>query len=82
MKPNEVLERVPSLGREQLSYYAQAGYISPKKHKRGKNEYNDYSENDLLVIEKAFYYIQTFDTKTKAAFQRARKELKQPQLKL
>lgn len=76
------MKNVPGLSREQLSYYVKAGYVKPKTMRRGKYDYNDYSENDLLVIQTAFHYISEFDTQPKAAFERARNKLKQPQLEL
>ncbi|OGC07525.1 hypothetical protein A2V82_08985 [candidate division KSB1 bacterium RBG_16_48_16] len=79
MTPKDVIEKAPGLTRDQLSYFVKMGYVKPKKYTRGKNEYTEYSENDLLVIEKALYYIQTFDTKPKSAFEKAFVELRQPE---
>jgi len=81
MTPKDIIERVHGLTREQLTYYAKMGYVKPRKYSRGKNEYNEFSEKDFLVIEKAFHYINNFGTTPKIAFGRARKELKQPELK-
>lgn len=79
--PKDIIERISGLTRDQLSYYVRMGYIKPRKHTRGKNEYCEFSENDLLVIEKAFYYIESFGTKPKTAFEKGREELKQPELR-
>jgi hypothetical protein len=80
MTPKDILQKISGLTREQLSYYVKMGYVNPRKYARGKNEYSDFSENDLLVVDKAFYYIETFGTKPKIAFKKAREELKQPEL--
>lgn len=81
MMPKDIIEKISGLTREQLTYYVKMGYVNPRKYKRGKNEYSQFSENDLLVIEKAFHYIENYGTKPKIAFEKAREELKQPELR-
>lgn len=81
MTPKDIIEKISGLTRDQLTYYAKMGYVNPRKYTRGKNEYSEFSENDLFVIEKAFHYIEDFGTQPKIAFGKARKELKQPELK-
>ena len=81
MAPKDIIEKISGLTRDQLSYYVRMGYVNPRKYTRGKNEYSEFSENDLLVIEKAFHYIENFGTKPKIAFEKAREELKQPELR-
>jgi len=81
MTPKDIIGKIPGLTREQLTYYAKMGYVNPRKYTRGKNEYSEFSENDLLLIEKAFDYIEGFGTNPKIAFQKARAELKQLELR-
>jgi hypothetical protein len=80
MTPKDIIDKIPGLTREQLSCYGKMGYVSPRKYKRGKNEYSEFSQKDSLVVQKAFYYIEEFGTKPKNAFEKARKELRQPEL--
>jgi hypothetical protein len=81
MGPKSIIQETPGLTREQLSYYVKMGYVRPRKYTRGKNEYSEFSEKDLLVIQKAFYYIESFGTKPKIAFEKARVELRQSEFK-
>ena len=81
MYPKDIIDKVSGLTRDQLSYYVKTGYLKPKKFNRGKNAYTKYSNNDLLVIEKAYYYIAKYGTKPKTAFEKARSELKKTKLK-
>lgn len=81
MTPKDIIDKTPGLIREQLSYYVKMGYVAPRKHTRGKNEYSEFAQKDLLVIQKAFYYIERFGTKPKTAFEKAREELRQPELR-
>ena len=81
MTPKDIIEKIPGLTRDQLSYYVRMRYVNPRKYPRGKNEYSEFSGNDLLVIEKAFHYIENFGTKPKIAFEKAREDLKQPELR-
>ena len=81
MTPKDIIEKIPGLTRDQLTYYAQMGYVTPRKYQRGKNEYSEFSENDLVVIEKAFYYIKEFGTKPKNAFERVREEPQQHEIR-
>ncbi len=81
MTPKDIIEKVSGLTRDQLAYYVRMGYVRPTKHTRGKNEYTEYSDNDLLVIEKAYYYIKNYGTKPKIAFEKAYAELREPELR-
>ena len=81
MTPKDIIEKIDGLTRDQLSYFVRMSYVNPRKYTRGKNEYCEFSKGDLLVIEKAFHYIDSFGTKPKFAFKKARKELKQPELR-
>jgi len=82
MTPKEVLSKVKGLTREQLAYYVRMNFVVPKKKRRGKNEYTSFNENEVLLIEKAFYYIIRFGSKPKFAFEKARTELKQVDMEL
>lgn len=82
MTPGEILEKVEGLTHDKLTYFVRAGYLSPRKIKRGSLFYNDFSREDLELVRRAWDYIRTYDMKTRAAFQRARAELSDPQLRL
>lgn len=81
MTPKDIIDKIPNLTRDQLAYYVRMGYVNPRKYTRGKNEYNEFSEKDLLVIEKAFHYIKEFGTTPKIAFGKAREDLKHPEFR-
>jgi len=81
MTPKDIIDKVSGLTRDQLAYYVRMGYVNPQKYTRGKNEYSEFSEKDLLVIEKAFHYIGKFGTTPKIAFGKAREDLKQARLR-
>ena len=78
MTPKDIIEKISGLAREQLTYYVKMGYVNPRKYTQGKNEYCEFFQKNLLVIERAFYYIETYGTKPKTAFEKAREDLKQP----
>ena len=80
MSPKEILDRIPSLTRDQLAYYTKSGYVRPKRTQRGKNEYADYSDDDFLVLQSAFNHIDRFGTTPKLAFAKARGTLNEPEL--
>lgn len=82
MVPQEVIENIPGLTREKLSYYVNKGYINPEKEKRGSNYFNVFSKEDFLVIKRAFSYIKQFGSQPRIAFEKARKDLKEPNLNL
>ena len=62
--------------------FVRAGYLSPKKVQRGSLNYNEFDDRDLQLVIRAWDYIQTYDMKTKSAFQRAEAELDDPQKSL
>ena len=82
MTPKEIIDNIPGLTRDQLSYFAKMGYIVPVKSKRGKNEYSEFSNKDFLVIKKAYYYIKSFGTKPQTAFEKAEIEYLQTELNI
>lgn len=79
MKAGEVLKEVEGLNHDKLTYFIRSGYIKPKRIKRGSLYYNDFSDNDLEIIKRAWEYIAQ-DIKTRSAFEKAIKEIKNPQL--
>ena len=80
MTAGEILSKVPGLTREKLSYYVRAGFVQPKKIRRGELDFNDFSEEDFWAISHAFEMIRLYQTRPKAAFERSRKELQQMRL--
>lgn len=82
MTAGEILSQIPGLTREKLTYYVRAGFVKPKKIRRGELDYNDYSEEDLRVLSHAYELIRIYQTRPKAAFERSRNEFRQLRLKL
>ena len=79
MKAGEVIKEVEGLTHDKLTYFIRGEYIKPKRTKRGSLYYNDFSYSDLEIIKRAWKYISQ-DMKTRSAFERAIKEVKNPQL--
>ncbi len=77
-----VLKQVDGLTYDRLTYFVRAGYVKPKKIKRGSLLYNDFSEEDIELIKLSWELISKHDVRTRAAFERAREEVKDPQLSL
>ena len=82
MTAGEILKQVEGLTHDKLTYFVRAGYLSPKKIKRGTLNYNKFSDKDLFLVKRAWDYIKTYDMKTSAAFGRAQAEFADPQLSL
>jgi hypothetical protein len=82
MNAGEILHQVHGLTRDKLTYFVRAGYLTPNKVERGSLDYNEFSDDDLFLVKRAWEYITTYDMKTKAAFKRAENELKSPQMAL
>jgi len=82
MYAGDILQQVDGLTHDKLTYFVRAGYLNPNKIERGSLNYNDFSEKDLFLVKRAWEYIKTYDTKTKAAFKRAENEFKDPQMSL
>ena len=82
MNTGEVLQQVDGLTQDKLTYFVRAGYLQPKKIKRGSLNYNDFSDMDLQLVTVAWDYIKAFGTKTSIAFEKARAEVEDPQIKL
>jgi len=71
MTAGDVLKLVSGLTRDKLSYFVRAGYVSPKKVKRGSLDQNLFSERDVFLIKRAWEYMSRYETHPKAAFERA-----------
>ena len=80
MTAGEILEQVDGLTHDKLTYFVRAGYLNPKKIKRGSLNYNDFSDNDLFLVKCAWNYIKTYDMRTKSAFERAEADYADPQV--
>jgi len=77
-----VLKRVSGLTYDKLLYYVRAGYVEPKKVKRESLYYNDFSEEDLELIKRAWTLISVHHLKAGAAFARAKEHGKASQLSM
>jgi len=82
MYAGEVLKRVNGLASDKLTYFVRAGYVKPKRIKRKSLYFNDFSEEDVEVIKRAWELIYRYDVRTRAAFERVREEAINPQLTL
>jgi hypothetical protein len=71
MTAGNVLKLVRGLTRDKLSYFVRAGYVTPKKIKRGSLDQNLFSERDVFLIKRAWEYISRYETRPKAAFEKA-----------
>ena len=82
MNAGEILQQVDGLTNDKLTYFVRAGYLQPNKIKRGSLNYNDFSETDLELVRIAWDFIMTYGTKTSIAFQKAKAEVEDPQMRL
>jgi len=82
MYAGEVLKRVHGLTNDKLTYFVRAGYVRPRKIKKKSLYFNDFSEKDVEVIRRAWELISKHDVRTRAAFERVRREAEDPQLRL
>jgi DNA-binding transcriptional MerR regulator len=69
-----VLKRVSGLTYDKLLYYVRAGYVEPKKVKKKSLYYNDFSEEDVELIKRAWTLISEHDVRAKVAFDRVKKQ--------
>lgn len=69
-----VLKRVDGLTYDKLTYFVHAGYVNPRKIKNQSLYYNDFSEEDVEVIKRAWELISKHKVKIKTAFERAREK--------
>jgi meiotically up-regulated gene 157 (Mug157) protein len=77
-----VLKRVNGLTYDKLNYFVRAGYVEPKKVKKESLYYNDFSEEDVELIKRAWTLISRHDVRTREAFERAGERAKDLQLTL
>jgi len=77
-----VLKRVSGLSHDKLNYFVRAGYVEPKKVKKESLYYNDFSEEDVELIKRAWMLISTHGMRARAAFARAKERGKASQLTL
>jgi DNA-binding transcriptional MerR regulator len=82
MEAGEVIKKLEGLTHDKLTYFVRAGYLKPSKKKRGILYYNDFSENDFLILTKAWQYIRLYDMRTRSAFEKAQLDLLDPQMRL
>ena len=82
MYAGEVLKRINGLTNDRLTYFIRAGYVRPKRIKRKSLYFNDFSEEDVEVIRRAWELISAHDVRIRAAFERVRKKTEDPQLSL
>jgi DNA-binding transcriptional MerR regulator len=82
MDAGEIIAQVERLTHDRLTYFVRVGYVKPKKVKHGNLYYNEFSQRDLEIIKRAWEYITISDMRVRAAFEKARKEVEDPQLRL
>jgi len=81
--PGEVIKRVgKGLNRDKLAYFIREGYIQPQTVQRGKQVYKYYRDAEVLILDRAMIYMEQYQTRPRAAFEKARQELQQTQLDL
>ena len=77
-----IIKRITGLTYDKLAYFVRAGYVTPKKIKKESLYYNDFSEEDIELIKRAWRLISHHNLRTRAAFKRARQESEDTQLSL
>ncbi|MGH7600661.1 MAG: hypothetical protein ACREOI_30255 [bacterium] len=81
--PGEVIKRVgKGLNRDKLAYFVREGYLQPQTEQRGEQTYKFYRESDIWILDRAMTYIEKYQTRPRAAFEKARKEYEQVELEL
>ena len=76
--PGEVIKRIgKGLNRDKLAYFIREGYIQPQTAQRGKQVYKFYHEADVFILDRAMTYIEQYQTRPRAAFEKARQEKEQ-----
>ena len=82
MNAGEIIEQVNGLNHDKLTYFVRAGYVKPRRYRRGSLYFNEFTKRDLEVIRRAWEYIITYDMKTRSAFERAKREADNDQASL
>jgi hypothetical protein len=77
-----VLKQINGLTYDKLAYFVRSGYVVPRKAKKGNLYYNDFSEEDIALIERAWTLISSHTMRARAAFARAKEHGKATQLSL
>lgn len=77
-----VLKRVSGLNYDKLNYFVRAGYVEPKKVKKESLYYNDFSEEDVALINRAWMLITRHGMRAREAFARAQQHGRASQLTL
>jgi hypothetical protein len=81
--PGEVIKRVgKGLTRDKLAYFVREGYLKPQTVQRGAQTYKYYRETDVWILDRAMTYMEKYQTRPRAAFEKARKEYEQRELDL
>ncbi len=81
--PGEVIKHVgKGLNRDKLAYFVREGYLQPQTEKRGDQVYKLYRETDVWILDRVMTYIEKYQTRPRAAFEKARKEYEQMELEL
>jgi hypothetical protein len=81
--PSEVIARVgKGLNRDKLAYFIREGYIHPQKVQRGSQIYKFFRDTDIWILDRAMTYMEKYQTRPRAAFERAKKEFEQAELDL
>ena len=81
--PGEVIKRVgKGLNRDKLAYFIREGYLQPQTLQRGKQVYKSYLEADLWILDRVMTYMEKYQTRPRAAFEKARQEREQTELEL
>ena len=81
--PGEVISRVgKGLSRDKLAYFVREGYLQPQTVQRGAQTYKYYRETDVWILDRAMTYMEKYQTRPRAAFEKARKEHEQKELDL
>ena len=77
-----VLKRVDGLTYDKLTYFVRTGYVNPRKIKSQSLYYNDFSDEDVELIKRAWELISKHKLKIKTAFERASEKAEDIQLTL
>ena len=81
--PGEVITRVgKGLNRDKLAYFVREGYLHPQTEQRGEQIYKFYREAEVWILDRAMTYMEQYQTRPRAAFEKARQEHEQMELQL
>ncbi|MDZ7362077.1 MAG: hypothetical protein ONB46_15330 [candidate division KSB1 bacterium] len=81
--PGEVIKHVgKGLNRDKLAYFVREGYLHPQTERRGKQVYKFYRDTEVWILDRAMSYMEKYQTRPRAAFEKARQEVAQAELNL